>query len=274
MTLSFAIRPLDFTRLELHYNDQEQSTLPVVTDYSLLTPSRSPRGNGFVVNGRMRSVSGSFTYDSRSLLRRDGLESRLPSLTWTRINVSAEVASPGLIPDDFDFRRYSLQVERHQHTLGLGITTINALVGITTGTVPPQRYFTIDFGMRRLGFQGGGFKTLGDTGFAGNRVAMLSVRHDFGRLLFAKSGLPVIRRLPFTFSLYGAAFAIDFVDHAPYPGDSAFRTTSGPYSEAGFAVGNLVPFLAPLNLGAQFTWQLSRQSTRRFQFGFSLTRPN
>jgi hypothetical protein len=73
-------------------------------------------------------------------------------------------------------------------------------------------------------------------------------------------------------SVYGAAFAINFVDHAPLPGDSAFRTTSGPYSEAGFALGNLMPFLAPLNLGAQFTWQLSRQSTRRFQFGFSLTR--
>jgi hypothetical protein len=272
LTLSFAIRPVDFTRLELHYNDQEQSSLPAVTDYSLLTPSRAPRSNGSIVNGRMRSLSGSFTYDSRSLLRRNGLDSPLPSLTWTRINVSAEVASPRLIPDDFDFRRYSLQVERHQRTLGMGITTINALVGITTGTVPPQRYFAIDFGLRRLGFQAGGFKTLGDTGFAGNRIAMVSVRHDFDRLLFAKSGLPLIRRSPFTLSVYGAAFAINFVDHTQLSGDSAFRATSGPYSEAGFALGNLVPFLAPLNLGAQFTWQLSRQSTRRFQFGFSLTR--
>ena len=273
LTLSFATRPFDFTRLDLRYNDQEQTDLPVVTDYSLLRPSRAPRVNGFIVDGRMRTLSGSFTYDSRSLLRRNGLDSHLPSLTWTRITMSAEVASPSLIPNDFDFGRYSLQVERHQRTLKLGITTINALVGITTGTVPPQRYFTIDFGMRALGFQGGGFKTLGDTSFAGNRVLMLSVRHDFDRLLFAKSGLPLIRHLPFTLSVYGGMFAIDFVNHTPTPSDSAFRTTSSPYTEAGFALGNLTPFLAPLNLGAHFTWQLSSQSTRRFQFGLSLTRP-
>jgi Family of unknown function (DUF5686) len=272
LTLSFATRLLDFTRLDLLYNDQQQSSLPVVTDYSLLRASRPQRVNGFIVDGRMRSLSGSFIYDSRSLLRRNGQDSRLPSLTWTRVTVSAEVASPSLIPNDFDFGRYSLQIERHQRTLNLGITTINAVVGITTGTVPPQRYFTIDFGMRALGFQGSGFKTLGDTSFAGNRVAMLSVRHDFDRLLFAKCGLPLIRHLPFTLSVYGGMFAIDFVNHVPFPSDSAFRTTSSPYTEAGFALGNLAPFLAPLNLGAHFTWQLSSQSTRRFQFGLSLTR--
>ena len=273
LTLSFATRLLDFTRLDLHYNDQQQSGLPVVTDYSVLQPSRAPRVNGFIVDGRMRSLSGSFTYDSRSLLRRNGQDSRLPSVSWTRIAVSAEVASPSLIPNDFDFGRYSLQIERHQRTLNLGVTTINALVGITAGTVPPQRYFTIDFGMRALGFQGGGFKTLGDTSFAGNRVTMLWVRHDFDRLLFAKSGLPLIRHLPFTLSVYGGMFAINFVHHTPYPSDSAFRTSSSPYTEAGFALGNLTPFLAPLNLGVHFTWQLSSQSTRRFQFGLSLTRP-
>jgi hypothetical protein len=272
LTLSAAIRPFDFTRLDLHYNDQEQSGLPVVTDFSLLKPSRAPRLNGYIVDGRMRTLSGTLTYDSRSLLRRNGLDSHLPSLTWTRITMSAEVAAPSLIPDDFDFGRYSLQVERHQRTFKLGITTINALVGITSGTVPPQRYFTIDFGMRALGFEGGGFRTLGDTGFAGNRVLMLSVRHDFDRLLFAKSGLPLIRHLPFTFRIYGGMFAIDFLNHTPFPGDSAFRTASSPYSEAGFVLGNLLPFISPLSLGAQFTWQLSSQSTRRFQFGLSLTR--
>jgi Family of unknown function (DUF5686) len=273
LTVSLAIRPLDFTRLELHYNDQEQTSLPVVTDYSVLRPSRAPLGNGFIVDGRMRSVSGGFTYDSRWLLRRNGQDSHLPSLAWTRITISAEVASPGLIRDDFNFGRFALQVERHQRTRGWGVTTINGLVGIATGTVPPQRYFTIDFGMRALGFQGGGFRTLGDTSFAGNRVAMLSIRHDFDPSLLAKSGLPLIRRLPFTLSVYGGAFAIGFAYHTPYPGDSAFRTTTSPYTEAGFIVGNLVPFLAPLNLGAQFTWQLSSQATRRFQFGLNLRGP-
>lgn len=273
LTLSFAIRPLNFTRLDLHYNDQQQSELPVVTDYSLLQASQPQRVNGFIMAGRMRTLAGSFSYDSRSLLRRDGQDTRLPSLTWTRITLSAEVASPSLIPNDFDFARYTLQIERHQRTLNFGMTAVSALVGITTGTVPPQRYFTIESGVRALGFQGNGFSTLRDTGFAGNRVAMVSVRHDFDRLLFAKSGLPLIRHLPFTLRVYGGMFAIAFAYHTPLPSDSAFRTTSSPYTEAGFTLGNLLPFLAPFNLGAQFTWRLSSESTRRFQFGLSLTRP-
>lgn len=273
LTLSLAIRPFDFTRLELHYDDQLQRNLPALTDYSLLPTNRPARANGFIVAGRMRTLSGAFSYDSRSLLRRNGTDSRLASLTWTRIMVSGEVAAPGLIPNDFNFGRFVLQVERHQRTFGLGITTITALAGIGIGTVPPQRYFTIEAGVRALGFQGGGFRTLGDTSFAGNRVAMLSVRHDFDRLLFAESGLPLIRRLPFTLSVYGALFGIGFAYHDRYPGDSAFHTTASPYSEAGFALGNLLPFLAPLNVGAQFTWQLSAQSTQRFQFGLDLRGP-
>jgi hypothetical protein len=187
--------------------------------------------------------------------------------------VGTEVASPGLIPDDFSFSRYTLQIERHQRTSEFGMTAVSALFGITTGTVPPQRYFTIESGVRALGFQGNGFTTLRDTGFAGNRVAMISVRHDFDRLLFAKSGLPLIRKLPFTLRVFGGMFAIGFAHHVFLPSDSAFRTTSSPYTEAGFVLGNLTPFIAPLNLGAQFTWQLSAQSTRRFQFGFNLALP-
>jgi hypothetical protein len=275
LTLSFVTRPLDFTRLEFYYNDQEQTNLPVATDFSLLPSHRAPRDNGPITAGRMRSLSGIFTWDSRSLLRRNGHDSRLASLTWTRVTLNAEVATPSLIPNDFNFGRYVFQIERHQRTLRSGITTINLLAGIGTGTVPPQRYFAIEAGVRALGFEGGGFNTIGDTSFAGNRVAMLSVRHDFDRLLFAESGLPVLRRLPFTFSIYAAAFAIGFAYHDPVPGDSAFRTTAVPYTEAGFIVGHLMPFLAPLTVGAQFTWQLSSQAqaTRRFQFGLNLTGP-
>src|ERR1019366_3011783 len=262
LTLSFAIRPLDFTRLEIHNNDEQQTNLPVVADYSVLQPSRGPRLNGTIVAGRMRSISGSLIGDSRYLLRHNGHDSRLPSLTWTRIALNAEVAAPSLIPNDFNFGRYTLQIERHQRTLRMGITTINLLAGIGTGTVPPQRYFTIDAGARALGFEGSGFQTVGDTSFAGNRVAMLSVRHDFDRFLFAESGLPLLRHLPFTVSVYGSAFAINFANHTALPGDSTFRTTTTPYTEAGFALGNLMPFLAPLSLAAQFTWQLTSQDTR------------
>src|SRR4029079_13321731 len=106
---------------------------------------------------------------------------------------------------------------------------------------------------------------LGDSVYAGSRVALLSVHHDFGRVL--------VNTLPFTLLVYATRFVIDFHNSTPVPGDSAFLTSPQPYTEAGFAIGNLLPFLAPFSLSAQFTWQLSSQPTRKFQAGLGLTRP-
>ncbi|MGH7524762.1 MAG: hypothetical protein ACREK8_10680, partial [Gemmatimonadales bacterium] len=267
------IRPVLFTRLQLQFDDQLESALPVVTDYSLLRPTQLPRPNGFIIGGRMRTLSATLTYDSRSLMRKRGVETRLPALVWTQLTFSAEVSVPSLIPSDFRFGRYALLLERHQRLRNSGVTTITALLGTASGDVPPQRYFTLDFSVHALGFQGAGLKTLGDTAFAGTRVASLSIRHDFNGLIFKRSAIPLVRLLPFTLRIYGSAFVIDFHNHTPLPADSAFHTAPNGYVEAGFGLGNLLPFLSPLKLGTQFTWRLSNQTTPRFQFGFDLSGP-
>ena len=168
----------------------------MVTDYSVLKPTTPQRPNGFIIGGRMRTLSGTFTYDSRSLERKRGVEVPLAVPVWTRVTFSGEVSDPGLIGSDFHFGRYAVLLERHQRIHNSGVTTIMALFGTTTGDVPPQRYFTLDFSVRALGFEGGGLKTLGDTAFAGTRVASLSIRHDFNGLIFRRSGIPLIRLAP------------------------------------------------------------------------------
>ncbi len=272
-TVWLGIRPFNFTRLHLQLDDQLQGVLPVVTDYSLLRPTQPQRPNGFIIPGRMRTLSGTMTYDSRSLERKRGVEMPPAVPVWTRITFSAELSDPGLVASDFNFGRYTVLLERHQRIHNSGVTTIMALLGTTTGNVPPQRYFTLDFSVRALGFEGGGLKTLGDTAFAGTRVASLSIRHDFNGLIFRRSGIPLIRLLPFTLRVYSSAFAIDFHNHVPLPGDSAFHTAPNGYVEAGFGLGNLLPFLSPLKIGTQFTWRLSNQPTPRFRFGFDLSGP-
>ncbi len=273
VTLSLGITPIAFTRLQLRYDDHAQANLPVVTDFSLLRPSRVSFANVPIVAGRLRSLSGTFTWDSRFLLRQDGRDSPLPDRSWTRIALSAEVADPALIRDDFRFVRYTLEVERHQQTLRMGTTTLNAFVGIGTGNVPPQRYFTIAAGIRALGFQGSGIRALGDTSFAGTRIALLSVRHDFDHRLLAESGLPVLRHLPFTVGVYATLFSIAFAPGASVPDRGVFRTATTPYTEAGVTLGNLLPVALPLDLGVQFSWQLTGATTRRIRFGLTVTRP-
>lgn len=273
LTLSAGTTLLDFTDLDLRYDDARQWSLPVVTEYSVFRRKQTSIANPPITDGHLRSVKAGLTYDSRSRIRRTHDEQILPSLSYTRVRLEGEFASPSLIPNDFDFRWYTLTLERRQRTFNFGVTTLTASGGIATGTVPPQRYFTIDFGMRTLTFQGNGFNTLPEVNFAGTRALMLVLRHDFDRLLFAKSGLPLIRRLPFTLSVQGGVFWTDFAGHVPIPADTFFATAPKVYRELGFGLGNLTPFLRPLNLAAHFTWQLSRYATRGFQFSFGLTRP-
>src|SRR5256885_16480235 len=96
---------------------------------------------------------------------------------------------------------------------------------------------------------------------------MIPVRHDFDGSLFAKGRLPLIRGLPFTLSVHGGVFWTDFEGHPPNPGDALLFTARRPYTEAGFGLGNLTPFLSPINLAVHFTWQPSSSPTREFQFG-------
>ena len=269
---------LNFTRLSLKYTDVRQSSLGVITDYSVLSVDRPQRLNPLVTDGRLRSVTGTLTYDSRPLLQEGGQAFYLQTLTRTRVVVEAEAASPRMIPNDFDFRRYSLLIDRQQRTLNLGLTTILLEGGIATGTVPPQRYFVVDFGMKGLlTFQDQGFNTLSESNFGGTRAALMVVRHDFDRLLFAKSRIPLVRDLPITLSIHGGVFWTDFKNHPPAPGDSLPHTGSTPFSELGFGLGNLTPFLSPLNMAAYFTWNLSPYRTgpyhtNRFAFGLGFTR--
>jgi hypothetical protein len=271
-TTTLSTKLLNFTRLALRYTDARQSTLGVITDYSVFSVDRPQRPNPPITDGRLRSVSGTLTYDSRPLLQEGGQAYYLQTLTRTRVVFDAEAAAPGLIPNDFDFRRYSLLIDRQQRTWNLGLTSIVAEGGIATGRVPPQRYFVVDYGMNALTFQGSGFNTMHQKSFLGTRAAMIALRHDFDRLLFAKSRIPVVRDLPVTLSIHGGVFWTDFAGQAPIPCDASLQPACTVYSELGFGLGNLTPFLSPFNIAAYFTWQLSSYPTSRFAFGLGFTR--
>ena len=258
LDLSLSTKVLDRTQLDLSYLDARQSNLDVVVTSRSLRHPVLP--NPPIAAGQMRSLTGTLTWDSRMLLREGGSDLRLASAAWTRVTLETEVSAHDVLASDFSYRRYSLQVERQQRTLW-GTTTVSTAVGVASGFVPPQRYFAVDFGMEFLTFQGNGFNTLAETNYSGNRVALIVVRHDFDRLLL---------HLPFTLSIHGGAFWTGFVAHPPFPSDSLLQTASRPYTEAGFGIGNLTPFLSPFDLSAHFTWQLSSYPTRRFRFGFSL----
>lgn len=260
---------LDFLTFRASYLDVEQSSVDVATQYSIADRDNPQRVNPAIVDGRLRSLSASLTFDSRPRLKRKGRDFLLTGGPFTEVTVGAEVAAPGLVANDFDFVRYTLHARHQQRALNLGLTTVDIAAGIATGRVPTQRYFTVDFGRGGgLLYNDDGFNTLEKTNFSGNRMLQLRVRHDFGRQLLAY--VPLLRELPFTVSVQGGLFLTDFKDHTPNPSDEFLPSAPTPYGELGFGVGNLTPFLSPLNLSAWFVWQVSDYQTDRFAFAIGL----
>ncbi len=268
-SLSASTKVLDFFTFRAGYLDVEQTSVDVVTQYSIADRDAPQRVNPAIVEGRLRSLAASLRYDSRPRLKRKGRDFLLTGGPYTELTVGVELADPAIVSNDFAFVRYTLQARRRQQSLNLGVTTLDIAAGIATGTVPTQRYFTVDFGRGGgLFYTDEGFNTLEKTNFSGNRLLQVNVRHDFGRQLFAY--VPLLRELPFTLSVQGGLFITDFDDHRPNPSDVFLTTASTPYGELGFGIGNLTPFLSPLNLSAWFVWQLSDYDTDPFVFAIGL----
>ncbi len=92
---------------------------------------------------------------------------------------------------------------------------------------------------------------------------MFHVNHNFDQL-FRRTKIPLLRELPFTFTVHGGAFWTDFVEHTPTPGDDELYTAPTAYGEIGFGFANLTPWISPLNFGVWLTWQVSDYGTERF----------
>jgi hypothetical protein len=195
------------------------------------------------------------------LYKYKGLERKGWSPSLLIVSVGAEVATPDLIENDFDFTRYRLWLYRRQQTLGMGTSRIDLYAGASDKTLPPQKYFTVDFGSGAFD-DVLYFKTLGETNFSGSRALSIYIAHNFERILFRKTGVPIIQKIPFSLSIYGGAFWTDFKDHPAQPGDDNIRLATKPYAEIGFGIGRITPF----NFEVYFTWQLSDYATNRFSF--------
>ncbi|MCB2231565.1 DUF5686 and carboxypeptidase regulatory-like domain-containing protein [bacterium] len=261
----------NYVDASIGYLDARQESAPITSDHSIFAKSEPViRDNPSIVDGRLRALSASLTFDSRPLMRNKGYTRRIETSQRTSLTIGVEYASPDLIDNDFDYRRYYAKLYARRRMFDMGLTTINAFAGMAEGDLPPQRYFTVDHGNGIL-FGNGEFSTMDKHNFAGNRAASVFVNHDFDRLLFRKSGLPGIKDIPFTLQIFGGAFWTEFNDHAANTGDEFVRNTGGPYAEAGFGIGNLTPFISPFNLGLFFTWQVSEYKTGYFNwtFGFA-----
>lgn len=259
---------LDYTRLQLKYSNLEYRSMRVNTDFSL-GGDVDPRANPMVAEGKMRSLTASFTWDSRRLFRIKRRDLQVDELPFTVFTAEVEYASPDLIDNDFDFRRYTISLTREQRLLGLGSSTVRIMAGSADGNLPPQKYHMVDYG-DFLVYDANIVKTLDERNFGGDRLLSVNWVHRFRNRLWVASGIPVIEDIPLWLNAHGAVFWSDFRNIKREEVEPDLLIARTPYAEAGFGLGNLTPFLAPFNLEVNFTWQVSRYDTNRWswEFGF------
>lgn len=264
-TFSINTKLIPFTKVEITYRDVLQYSVSNVTEYSFFRERKLHRINSAISDGRLRSITAALSYDSRKLIRykrRDHISSQ-PSFTNVRLTVA--VASQRLLSNDFDFVRYDLWLRRQQAVRGLGTSSFYLYAGASERTLPPQAYFTVDYGADFLRGQSI-IKTLNQTNFTGDRAALLHVTHDFGRIVFRKSGLPLIKDIPFGVSVFGSVFWTDFRSLAAQSGSADTHVARKPYRELGFGITRITPF----DFKLYFTWQLSDYKTTKFSLGVGL----
>jgi len=259
---------VDHTSLKVTYRDFQQFSMPALTEYSFFGDD-TLRVNPDINQGKLRSLAAEFTFDSRKLFKNKRRYERLDSPQYSLLKAGVEFASPDVINNDFDFRRYWVSFFRRQRTAGMGLTSLYVYAGASDGDLPPQKYFTIDFGEPYL-TDAGNFLTLDRNNFAGSKTLVVRGKHEFRRRLWTASGLPLIKDVPFWLSVHGGVCWSDFKNHAYQAGDERVNLAEKPYSEIGFGLGNLTPFIAPFNLAVYFTWQLSGYDTSDFNFTVGL----
>jgi hypothetical protein len=142
------------------------------------------------------------------------------------------------------------------------VSSLFLFAGLSERTLPPQRFFIIDFNDPDF-FNQKGFNTLGEHNFAGNRAVSVYADHSFGKYMFRHFPDP-LRKIPFGFSIHGGVFWSEFSNDIEYLDRGYYNVSPSGYGEIGFGLTNLTPFLMPLNSAVRMTWQLSKYNTHNW----------
>ncbi len=137
---------LNKTNLSLTYKDYSQYSETNHTDYSVFYPDKYHRLNPPIINGKLRSLSAYFHWDSRPLFKDKDRIFHITTANYIRFGAGIEYASPDFIDNDFDFRRYYISISKSQRIFGWGISSAYLYAGASDGALPPQRYFIVDYG--------------------------------------------------------------------------------------------------------------------------------
>ena len=247
-------RPSPHFHSSLTYTLEDESPLDERTSFSLFYPSRSYRPNPPAWAGRLGALRIDFRVGPEPV--------PFDFILQNGLDVAVEHSSPVFTRGDFDFTRFEGVLSLSIPTFGQSYLLkpgfrIRAAAGGATGSLPPQRLFSVESALD-------GFAPFGvmrgarPREFTGTGYAALSVEHNFRNLPLLALGIPFLYRSNFDLIVYGGA--------ARAWGGNALSAPAqkGTYSETGFSVSRIFDLFR-----ADFTWRLSAPRGFYFTLGVS-----
>lgn len=236
-----AFVPSPVMAMHLTYTNEAESSAPNVTDYSLVYPSRPYRSNPPVDEGRMRNLR----LDVR--LGREPLPIDL--ISYDGLGFSVEHSDRTLLASAFDYTRYEMYGTFSFVTFGRSFLfkpqmRVRAAAGVSSGTLPAQRYFSVESGAAGTA-PFGVMHVMGLKEFRGTSYVAIGVEHNFRAIPFLLLGIPqsIRNNLEFVVNV-GAA---NSWGAGPFPAHD-----DGWYYEAGFGLSRILDLFR-----LDFTWRLS-----------------
>ncbi len=257
--LGFSTKLLPKLNISTTYSDYLQSSLENSTEFSFLRKSKRHRLNPDINDGRLRLLSVSTVWDTRPLMKNKSEIFKMDVATYTVLKASFEYAGPGLMDNDFHYKRYNISINHNQRLFGLGQSQLYLAGGFSDGDLPLQQNFMVNHSGYVFSSPVS-FKTLGENNYEGYEGAVIYFSHDFGRNLFEWSHIPLIKDIPFSLGIHGGAFWTSQNSENSMQTVASYGVAEKAYSELGFSIGRITPFQFRL----YFTWQLSDYETDKF----------
>ena len=228
-------KPISRLSLKATYSSEHHEAAVTRTNFSLLDRSAKYRPNPAVNEGMLRSVALNIRYGDSPV--------PLGIVSTNFLDFEIERSQRAVLRSDFSFSRAKLVGEFFLPTFlkrNLFPPTLlgRLSAGYSTGSLPPQRIFTLE--SRSDGF--GPFGVLKGASlkeFAGERYVAVSLEHNFRSIPFLALNIPLLYENSIELIVYGSlARSWSRPTALPYG-----RTTDGWYAETGFGISRILGLL-------------------------------
>jgi len=224
-------KPLRRLTLRLAYQSRDESTARKQTDYSFFYRSDTYRPNPPIADGAMRSLNLSARYGDEPV--------PLGLIAQDFAEVDVEHSNQGILSSAFDFTRAVVRGELHlktysQRFLFAPTLSLRLTAGASSGTVPPQRVFSLESRYDGFGpfgvLRGGSVKE-----FAGHSFVVFSLEHNFRNTPFLILNIPFLYKNGIELLVHGTAARAWSSSPLPFS-----HTTNGWYTEAGVGISRVL----------------------------------